>query len=61
MTSNNKKIKEYDDYMTPAYKATALKAAEEVDQTKSLSEQSKYIYDKLDEAHPEIEWGCQAV
>ncbi len=45
------------DAISAAYKATALKAAEDMPAERSLGEQAGYVYEQLSGAHPEIEWG----
>ena len=57
----NKKVTVYNDALSPAYKATALNAQQQIGLTKSLKEQSEYIYDKMNETHPEIAWGCDVI
>ncbi len=43
--------------MSTAYKATALKAAEDMPERNTLAEYAKFVIDQLTAAHPEIAWG----
>ena len=58
MTSTSKKIKLVTDEISPNFKATALKVAQEINLNGTRLEQSKQIYSEMKKAHPEIAWGC---
>ena len=47
--------------MSAAYKATVLKAADDIPAEGTLKEQAKYVLDQLEYAHPEIVWGVELV
>jgi hypothetical protein len=53
---HNKKIAVGNDGLSAAYKSTTLKAVADMPADDTLREQSKYVFDQLEAAHPEIVW-----
>ncbi len=47
--------------MIVAYKATAVKAAEEMPAIGTLRRLTKHVHDLMTNTHPEISWGVQLV
>jgi hypothetical protein len=57
----NKAIKVGTDAISAAYKATTIKAAEDMPAEGTLGQRSIYVYDQLEAAHPEVVWGVVLV
>ncbi len=49
------------DSISAAYKATALKAAEEMPADGTIKELTRFVIDQLIAAHPEISWGVELI
>jgi hypothetical protein len=60
-TKHSKPISVSTDKVFPVYKVTAVKAAEDMPAEGSLNSQSKFVYDKLRAAHPEIAWVVELI
>jgi hypothetical protein len=57
MTALKPEISVITDQVSPQYKATALKLAQEMPLNGTLKEKSKFIFDQLVKEHPNFEWG----
>jgi hypothetical protein len=57
MTAPKPQLRVTCDSISPQYKVTALKAAQEMPINGKLEEKSDFIWKKLKKEHPNFEWG----